>query len=280
MKKIFALLLALFLFIATFTGCDEDTPENKDPNNEGNQPPVQDNANPASDFEYEENEDGGITISKYIGTDTDVIIPAQIDDKNVTIIGEQSFEENSIITTVKIPDTVIAIKGGAFHACPLLTSVILSQKLEEIQNAAFMNCVALSDIVLPVTLQSIGDMAFVNCKSLKNIHIPQKICELKRLTFMSSGLTTVTFEKGSLLQIISEDVFAHTDIIEIIIPSQVKYLDKLAFNSCYELVRVKFEGDAPEGFEAIQNPPYSIYYHEGSKGFTSPTWNGYPTELW
>ena len=91
MKKIFALFLALFLFTTTFPGCAEDTPELKDPNNEENQPPVQDTENPASDFRYEENHQGGITITSFVGNDTDIIIPAKIDEKDVTYIGDSAF---------------------------------------------------------------------------------------------------------------------------------------------------------------------------------------------
>ena len=113
MKKILALLLALFLFIATFTGCADENPGKQDPNNEDNQPPVQDTENPATDFEYEENEDGGITIKKYIGTSADVIVPAQIDGKDVTVIG-MAFSMNNSITSVKLPDSIVVIKGGRF----------------------------------------------------------------------------------------------------------------------------------------------------------------------
>lgn len=281
MKKLLALLLALFLFIAVFTGCDEDTPENKDPNNEGNQPPVQDNANPATDFEYEENEDGGITISKYIGTDTDVIIPAQIDDKNVTIIGEQAFVENDVIVTVNISDTVIGIKDGAFATCTKLTTVVLSQNTEYIGTGAFMNCIKLASIELPSTLHEIESMAFWNCQSLERITLPQKLYSIGENVFSESGLEFIEFEENGILERISNGAFAYTRIEEIVIPKQIKYIRDSAFAGCESLKAVKFEGNAPEDFlHTPQRAEFTVYYHEGAQGFTSPEWCGYPAKIW
>ena len=57
------------------------------------------------------------------------------------------------------------------------------------------------------------------------------------------------------------------------------------------LSKIIFEGDAPENIWYSDDPEkteyyhsykdadhYTIYYHKGAKGFTSPTWYGYPTQ--
>ena len=41
----------------------------------------------AANFEITENEDGTVTISRYIGTETDIVIPSQIGGKTVSAIG-------------------------------------------------------------------------------------------------------------------------------------------------------------------------------------------------
>ena len=51
------------------------------------------------------------------------------------------------------------------------------------------------------------------------------------------------------------------------------------------LKRMKFEGNAPQNFEITDTSieiqgDFTVYYHEGAEGFTSPKWYGYPTELW
>jgi hypothetical protein len=44
-----------------------------------------------SDFETRTNEDGSVTITKYVGWDSVVKIPAVIGGKPVTAIGEEAF---------------------------------------------------------------------------------------------------------------------------------------------------------------------------------------------
>ena len=65
----------------------------------------------AANFEITENEDGTVTISRYIGTETDIVIPSQIGGKTVSAIGNVmgttgAFEGCASITAVVIPDGV------------------------------------------------------------------------------------------------------------------------------------------------------------------------------
>ena len=325
MKKMFALLLTLpLLSLLLLSGCN-DTPE---------EPPVIDQENPSSDFEYAENEDGSVTITKYIGTDADVVIPSTIDDKNVTIIGPYAFwEAREFLNSVTMPDTITQIGQCAFDACKKLTTVALSQNLTHIEIAAFINCSSLENITLPNSLTYLGDRAFYCCTALKHINIPNTLKNWGDETFYNSGLETVDFEEGLLT--IGDTAFAGTNIrnivlpqsitiierqafggcpnlesiilneglitieslafagtsklTEIVIPKTVENITERAFSACSTLEKVMFEGDAPQiyieedpisgRFEAF-NVYYTIYYHEGAKGFTSPEWNGYPTEIY
>ena len=75
----------------------------------------------AANFEITENEDGTVTISRYIGTETDIVIPSQIDGKTVSAIGNVTgttgaFEGCTSITAVVIPDGVTEIQDNAFTA--------------------------------------------------------------------------------------------------------------------------------------------------------------------
>jgi hypothetical protein len=35
-----------------------------------------------------------------------------------------------------------------------------------------------------------------------------------------------------------------------------------------------------QGAAFTESPNYTVYYHEGAEGFTSPEWEGFTTELW
>ncbi len=66
----------------------------------------------SGDWEYTENEKG-ITLVAYKGTATDPEIPAQLDGKAVTTLGEGLFL-NTPLTALYIPDSIAAIEMGAF----------------------------------------------------------------------------------------------------------------------------------------------------------------------
>ena len=334
MKKAILMVLLAALLATPLAGCDKadngDEPTKTTTESKENGDNIPDynaaDANPASDFEYKVGEDGGITITKYIGTDTDVVIPEKIDGKNVTVIYMHAFRR-SIIVNVIMPDTVTTIDEAAFELCESLTTVRLSTRLSHIDNSAFKNCTSLSTITLPPTLNSIYDWAFMYCTSLKHINIPKSISLFGAEVFAGSGLETVDFEEGLKcigesafinsklktisipssvkcltsmvfagnkdlksvtlhegLEEIAHSAFAGSQLTEIVIPSTVKILEELAFHQCSSLQSVKFNGNAPEGFTGewvgVDDVNYTIYYHEGATGFTSPEWNGYKTEIW
>lgn len=292
-------------------------------------------ANPASDFEYTVSEDGGITITKYVGTDTDVVIPEKIDGKNVTVIGEGAFRNNQTIRSVTMSDKITIIDIAAFDSCASLTAVLLSNNVDQIRAQAFGNCRLLSRIDLPDSLSYIGASAFYLCEALKSISIPANcfrivdggLIQESQYAFAKSGLETVELAEGieiiqtglfsgtknteivlpSTVQVIDGEAFANcenlkdivlnegvkkihhsfisnTSVKEIIIPQSVERLDATAFKNASSLEKVYFEGNIPEGFD-IQEAhgevkTFTIYYHEGATGFTSPEWNGYKTEIW
>ncbi|MHC6203396.1 leucine-rich repeat domain-containing protein [Breznakiellaceae bacterium SP9] len=84
-----------------------------------------------SDFET----DGNGTITKYVGWDEAVVIPAQIGGKPVTAIGKEAFEKLDL-KSVTIPNEVKIIMDSAF-ANNKLTSVIIPNSVTYIRWGAF-----------------------------------------------------------------------------------------------------------------------------------------------
>ena len=81
-------------------------------------------ANPASDFEYEENDDGGLIIVGCAIESGDVIIPAEIDGLPVTAIGKQAFYNNDV-ASVTIPASVTTIEEMALYRLGACTAVYI-----------------------------------------------------------------------------------------------------------------------------------------------------------
>ncbi len=282
------------------------------------------------DYEYTVNSDNTVTITDYIGKGGDIVIPQQIEGKDVTKIARLVFYDNETIVSVKMPDTLTEIGPGAFSSCSTLTTVELSDNLEIIDACAFFVCDNLSSVTLPETLTEIGYSAFSNCRSLAHIRIPKSVTTWETDSFCYTGLESIELEEG--LTSIGNAAFAGTKITEIVVPASVKTigtnvfndcrqlesitlneglvsigdytfesmsalkelvipasvtdLTEVAFNCCYGLEKLIFAGDAPANFiyddpdMTANNVDFTIYYHEGAEGFTSPEWNGYTTEIW
>lgn len=87
-------------------------------------------------------DDAGVTIVKYRGKRSRVVVPAEIEGRPVVAIGD-----------------------GAFVDCDSLTSVSLPNGLQSVGDKAFMRCGSLTSVSFPDGLQSVGDSAFYGCSA-------------------------------------------------------------------------------------------------------------------
>lgn len=97
------------------------------------------------DIEYLlDNKTSTTTILKYTGTNSICEIPSQIEHNNktytVTCIGEESFADNSYLTSVSIPNTITTIEKKAFENVANLLSIYIPNNVTSIENYAFLDC--------------------------------------------------------------------------------------------------------------------------------------------
>lgn len=232
MKKFTSLILILTLVIMAFAGCESKPKES-----------------PASDFEYEIN-DGKVTITRYIGKDANVVIPAQIDGKAVTVIGKNAFMMLGV-TTVVLPNSIEKIDDYAFQDCHALTQMKFPASLKTIGINSFNGCKSLSELpVLPDALESIGLNAFKDCIALIEVTIPGD-CLLGNSAFEGSGLQKITFEEG--IETIPECFLSGTQLSEINLPGSVKTIKEYAFANCDKLQNVRLN----DGLEIISGGAFN-----------------------
>ena len=140
-------------------------------------------------YQYEKIEfDSEIKITMYFGEETEVKIPEMIEGLPVTVIGEESFAGNKIMTKVWVPSTVKKIEPNAFTWCPKLTEVYLDlAPVATIQGTydkdrytisvtgAFAYCQALKKVVIEENCCSLymGEGAFYGCSALETVIIPR-----------------------------------------------------------------------------------------------------------
>ena len=116
------------------------------------------------------------TLTHYRGKDSVVNIPT---DKTIMYIGEDAFEDNTTMTEVVIPKSVVNINEGAFRNCSALKKVcfvnpepqaIADSDLKLIYRYAFYNCTALETVDLSnVKVITLDREVFYGCTSLKEI---------------------------------------------------------------------------------------------------------------
>ncbi|MBD5104218.1 MAG: leucine-rich repeat domain-containing protein, partial [Ruminococcaceae bacterium] len=160
----------------------------------------------------------------------EIDIPAQIDGKDVTVIGNSCFWNIDTVTKVYIPSTVKIIGEAAFADCKSLSSIEIPDSVMLVCALAFANCELLSSIVIPDSVTLIGRCAFANCESLSSIEIPDSV-------------TTI-----------GEEAFANCEsLTSIIIPESVVYVLDYAFINCTSLSSVEINGAASVGERAFGN---------------------------
>ena len=219
-------------------------------------------------FTYKENE-SGITITGYVGDETELVIPGKINDKKVTDIGALAFQNCSSLTSITIPAGVKSIEWCAFYGCSGLTSITIPAGVKSIEDFAFYGCDSLTSIivdkgnkyydsrdncnaiietksnkliygckktVIPKSVTSIGARAFEDCRGLTSIIIPEGVTNIGYSAFWGcSGLTSITIPK-SVTSIGQDAFFECSGLISITIPDSVTSIGDHAFGLCDKLV--------------------------------------------
>lgn len=145
---------------------------------------------PEADFETKE-EGGGITITKYTGWDTELVIPATINGKPVTAIGENAFRKVGL-TGVTLPEGLKLIRRFAFSHNKL-TSVSIPNSVTRIEYCAFYEN-QLTGVTFGSGVTYIGESAFQYNK-LTSLTIPDTVLEIID-SFEHNPLTSVTLGSG------------------------------------------------------------------------------------
>lgn len=245
-------------------------------------------------------EDGTLSFA-FIGEATEIVVPAEFDGKKVTEIHPEAFfYSKKTLRSVTLPDTIRTIGHEAFKECALLSEINLPDSITLIEYEAFAYCTSLKHCTVPACTMAASVFAHSGLESvtvsegvekipgsaffgtnLKEVSLPSSVRDIEMSAFQNcESLEKVTLNDG--LQHISTYAFSNTNLKEVVIPSSVSDVTEYSFMGCAALERMCFEGNAPEDYLSFGSVDlsYTVQYHEGAKGFTSPEWCGHPTELW
>ncbi|MDP4178927.1 MAG: leucine-rich repeat protein [Bacillota bacterium] len=224
----------------------------------------------SGDYNYTVSADSTAEITRYTGSDANVVIPSTIDGHKVTSIGyeaffccsslsitiptgvtnigDMAFDSCGSLTKMTIPSGVTKIGVHAFEACDGLTTVTMPSSVTSIGNEAFAGCNSLTSITIPSGVTSIGNGAFQNCSKLAQIYVntantiysssSDGILYNKLKTTLvkyPEGKTASTFVIPSSVTSIGDDAFFCTSLVGITIPSSVTKIGNEAFDGCSNL---------------------------------------------
>ncbi|MBO4216486.1 MAG: leucine-rich repeat domain-containing protein [Clostridia bacterium] len=181
-KKIISLTLTLCMLAAAFVLASCGSGENVDPKqteSKGNEVLKNDS------FRYSV-VDGYVVIDKYIGSDTDVVVPSEIEGKTVKVVGESAFISSTAkVKSIVFADTVEVLENNVCLGLTTLETVVFGSSLKTVGDNAFYLCSSLKSMTLPSTLESIGILCFAGCDSLTEIIIPQSVASIGNKAFSS-----------------------------------------------------------------------------------------------
>ena len=203
------------------------------------------------DFDYVILDDGGVEISRYIGSNSSVTIPSRIDGKKVVSIGRNAFNEEKHIKSVIIPTTVESIGMEAFASCDSLTSIRIPGSVKEIGYAAFYNCSSLKTVTIREGVEMIVSNAFRQCDALTKVTIPDSVSFIGSEAFESCD----KLEEVTLNGNIETCAFCSCHSLKkVTLKNGCTSIGNEAFKECWALATVKFSDNIEKiGYSCFLN---------------------------
>ncbi|MFA6866447.1 MAG: leucine-rich repeat protein [Clostridia bacterium] len=214
-----------------------------------------------TDFTFADGE-----ITGFTGSGTDLVLPykyknASDEEVEITKIADSAFLNNTNITSISLPGTIVEIGESAFEGCTSLTTISypdtnnvatindrafyncrninkfeFGKNLESIGTSVFFECSDLTDIDLSNTkLSIIGDSAFINLSNINSISLPNTITEIKENAFSGVSNATFTFASNDNLSKVGDSAFAQCAKLENFVAPKITYLGNGIFVGCSDL---------------------------------------------
>ena len=186
-----------------------------------------------------------VTITKYTGTESTVILPSTISSWPVTKIGEDALKDNTTITSVTIPASVTEIGANAFAGCTNLTSVTYGGDWSKLTiqsgNPAVQDAANAPLFDFAFTLDNTAAIV-TNYKykgTAADVTIPSRyqgkpVTMIDHAAFHNSAVTSVTIPDS--VTSIHDSAFAYcSSLTNISIPNSVTAIGSFAFEGCTKL---------------------------------------------
>ena len=203
-----------------------------------------------------------ITIEESVFADCDKLVSVTI-PSSVESLGGSVFAQCNALETVNMGDNLKTLGGHAFFRCEKLTTVNATG-LVKIGEYAFSECLELVSITIPNTTTSLGDYAFYACTKLASIKMGENVMKIGVNAFTKTIVGTGSIPSGQTgaliyagdwvigyVGVLYSDLdsmlregtvgigawaLAKSNLVNVFLPTSVKYIDDYAFYDCEQLV--------------------------------------------
>ena len=245
------------------------------------------------DFMWGINDDENILVS-YFGNDTEVVLPQSCNGENY-VIATDVFKNNTSITSIEIPNTIIGVEENAFEGCTslaavyvndinswcdidfanslanplscakklflmgnLVTDLVIPNEVKEIKSYAFYACNEIENVYISNSIESIGDYAFVGCDNILEIKIAAK----KAITANENIFSSDVYNNACLL-VPTGRKFAY----ERTTPWNNFYIVEMDFTGIDDVKEQATENNVVYDLQGrvVENPTNGVYIINGNK---------------
>ena len=189
-------------------------------------------------------EDGSYYICVGIGTctDTQIVIPAQYEQKPVAAIGNSAFAECTRIKSFVLPDGILSIGEEAFKSCRKCEHFQIPDTVEAVGKGAFKHCKQFKEFRIPASLQEIPDEMLEGCYRLKTVVMPETVRVIGSNAFAGcQSLEAIDFPLG-LTEIGSYAFSQCNKLNHLVIPASVQAIGQGAFDESTNINEVVYRG--------------------------------------
>lgn len=208
----------------------------------------------SGDFEYQILSDGTAEITRYTGSETDLVIPSEVNGCKVSGISSNCFADCSNLKSITISENISDIDSYTFENCTNLVNIfvdsnneVFSSKDGVLYDKSATTLIKYpsgridKDYLIPDFVTSIGRCAFYSCCSLEYISMNDNVQDISSLAFYKCPVLKKVI-LGNGINSIESSTFAACNALESVnIPENVTYIYNEAIYECPSIAEISVD---------------------------------------